>query len=357
MKLATSSEALKRACTAVQALLTEHQVILRADAGIGALIIEAGQSGVYLRQKIPANVVEGGEVVINSTYISATQLSDKVELETTKKGDSISFTSGSMTGNWVTHQATQKIADQRPLEDIEIQVQLSKDIVTKAINRTHFNTPLVQTQEGLRVKLDDHITVSITDSFRASLFKEKLPFCKATMDFQIKPNVLSAAVSKIDDQEVWFGLHKGIIKVASPSFEFYHSTLQSDPTDVEGWLSQIDRSEFVGEITTNVQDLIKTMNAVTSIAGNSNDVKLTCTVNGSMMFVETGAAHGSAKASITLAESSCNSYKTVLHSKYTTDMLALMKEGVVRIGLHNDYIILMSGDGKCTSVVPTAASN
>lgn len=354
MKLTTSTEALKRAMVSVQALLTEHQVILRADPDAGALIIEAGQNGIYLKQQIPASVSEAGEVVINSTYLSALQLSDKIEL-TMKNKTSLKFTSGSMTGNLETHQDTHQIVDQRPLEDIPIQVHISKDIITKAIAKANFNSPLQQTLEGLRIKLDDHLAVSITDSFRACLYREKLPFHKSSLDFVIKPSVISLAISKIEEPEVWIGIQKGTIKVASPSFEFYHPTIQTEPTDVEGWLKDMDRSSKVGEITSNVQDILKTFTAVTSITGNSaSDVKLTCTFNGNQLDVETGAAHGSAKASLQLSDSTCRNHKTMLHSKYTTELLSMIKDGVVNIELYDDFIIMMSGEGKCTSIVPTA---
>jgi hypothetical protein len=355
MKLTTSTEALKKAMVSVQALISEHQVILKADKGSNILTIEAGSDGAYLRQKIPASVTEAGEVVINSTYISSLQLAEKVELSTVNDS-SMSFTSGTMSGVLQTHQAVQKIADQRPLNDIPIQIELSKDIVTKSIAKSNFNSALTQTQEGLRVKIDANIAVSITDSYRCSLYKEKLPFHKTTIDFQIKPTMLSLAVSKVEEQEVWFGLGKGLIKIASPSFEFYHPTMQSEPTDVEAWLESIDHNTRLGEITTNVQDLIKTLSAVTSITGGPGaDVKLICAIKGNVLHVEVAAAHGSAKADLQLIESSCDDYKVVLHSKYTTEMLSLIKDGVVNIGLYEDIIILSSGDGKCTNVVPTVS--
>jgi hypothetical protein len=355
MKLVTSTEALKRAMISVQALLTEHQVILRADTGGNVLVVEAGQNGVYLKQCIPANVTQGGEVVINSTYISALQLSDKIELESTSK-NTMEFSSGSLNGTLATHQDTQRIVDQRPLEDITIQVQLSKDIVTKAIAKANFNSPLTQTLEGLRIKLDENIAVSTTDSLRASLYKDKLPFKKATLDFVIKPTVLSLAIAKIEEPEVWIGLHRGTIKIASPSFEFFHPTIQAEPTDVEGWLNDMDRDSKAGEVTTNVQDLLKTFQAVTSITGSSSgDVKLICTFTGNQLVVTVGAAHGSAKASLQLTDSSCSNQKVTLHSKYTTEMLSMIKDGTVRMEIYNDFVILTSGDGKCTCIIPTTA--
>lgn len=354
MKLVTSTEALKKALQSVQALLTEHQVILRADAGVGALIVEAGQNGVYLKQRVPAQILEQGEVVINSTYVTALQLSEKLELES-KSGSALKFTSGSLSGTLEVHQSTQRIIDQRPFEDIEIKAQLSKDVITRAIAKANFNSALAQTQEGLRVKIDDHIAISTTDSFRASLFKDRLPANKANMDFMIKPTVLSLAVSKIEEQEVWLGLHKGTIKIASPSFEFYHPTIQTEPTDVESWLMSMDHNDKIGDITANVQDVLRTMNAVTSISGASaSEVKLICTVKGTQLTVEVGAAHGSAKALLELTESTCGSHTATLHSKYTTEMLSLLKDGIVKISFYTDFIILNSGEGKCTSVVPTS---
>jgi DNA polymerase III sliding clamp (beta) subunit (PCNA family) len=352
MKLNISSDLLKKSMSAVQSLLTEHQVFLTADADNNLLIVEAGNGGLYLKQKLQAQVSEGGSTVLNSSYISSLRLTDSVELKTF--GSSLAFISGKLSGKLETHQSYQKIVDQRPSEEITVQIQISKDIFSKAVAKTNFSAIMAASQEGLRVKVDEYLTLSTTDQWRLSLYKDKLPEKKNTIDFMIKPEVLSAAINKIEDQEVWLGLSNGIIKIASPSFEFYHPTIQTEPTDIEGWLGDLDPKDKICEISAQTADILGLITGVGSIThGSSNEVKLACKLHGKTLKVEVGAAHGSAKGEMALEESDADNHQVTLSFKYTVEMLSLLKDGDVKIAFYEPYIILTSGDGRCTSVVPT----
>jgi len=354
MKLTLSSDLLKKSMASVQALLTEHQVLLTADPENNLLVVEAGNGGLYLKQMLNAQVEEAGFVVLNSSYISTLKLVGSVELKTAA-GNTLAFTSGKLSGKLETHQSCQKIIDQRPDTNIDIQVQLSKDMLSRAIAKTNFSAIMAASQEGLRIKVDENLTLSTTDQWRLSLYKDNLPMKRNTIDFLIKPEVIAAAVSKIEEQEVWLGLHKGIIKIASPSFEFYHPTIQTEPTDIEGWLKDLDPNDKLCEVSSKTSDILELISGVSSIISGSNqEVKITCIIQGKQLKVEVGATHGSAKGEMTLEESDADKHQVLLSCKYTLEMLSLLKDGDVKIAFYEPYIILMSGDGRCTSVVPTA---
>lgn len=354
MRIIISSESLKKAMSSVQSLLTEHQVLLTADADNNLLIVEAGNSGLYLKQMLPAQVLEAGYTVLDSSYINTLKISGSVELTATKDSK-LSFKAGKLSGKLETHQSSKSIVDQRPDRLIETNIHLSKDMFSRAIAKTNFSAIMSASQEGLRVKVDENLTLSTTDQWRLSLYKDNLPHKRGSIDFQIKPEVIASVVSKIEDQEVWLGLEGGIIKIASPSLEFYHPTIQTEPTDIEGWLNELDPKDKICEIHTKTTDLIELLAGVSSVCqGITADLKINCTIHRKQFKVEVSAAHGSAKGDFEVDFSTAEEHKVLLSCKYTLEMLSLIKEGDIKIDFYEPYIILTSGDGRCISVVPTA---
>jgi DNA polymerase III sliding clamp (beta) subunit (PCNA family) len=353
MKFSIKTDSLKKSLSAVQSLITENQILLTANDDTGYIIIEAGNNGIYLKQRIKAEVESGGFTVLNSTYLSSLKLGERVDLQ--KNGNALAFKSGKLSGRIETHQSHQKIADQRPQEDIEAQTLVLREIITKGVKKSNFSAIIASAQEGLRVKLDTDLTISNTDSYRLSLFKSKLPAPSKPIDFLIKPDILASVLSKMDEPEVWLGLKKGIIRIASPSFEFYHPVLQIEPTDVEGWVNDLDPKDKICEIQTKTQDLLGLITGVGSIAkgGSGEEVDLKCSLVNNIFSVEVGAIHGSAKGDIVVEQSSADKHHFTLSYKHTTEMLSLINDGDIKIAFYDPYIILTSWDGTCLNLIPT----
>lgn len=355
MKISINSAEIKHATAAVNSLIEEHQILLYTDKQKDCLIMEAGQNGVFLKQKIPATIFAEGELVINSSYLSSLKLSESLDLTATTP-TTLKFKSGKLSGTLETHQASQVIKDQRPLVTIDTPIHISKDILAKAIHRTNFSSGLVQTQEGLRVKIDTHIALSTTDQYRVALYKEEMPLKNEGIDFVIKPSTIALAVSKIKEPEVWIGLHKGTIKLASPTFEFYQPAIQTEPTDVEEWLKDLDPNDQLGEIVVDIKNLLNTIQEVTSICGSGssvNDVRLKCKVTNKNMVIAVNTPHGNAETGLDLDESDISFQEFLLHNKYTLEMLSLIKEGTIKAAVYDSFIVLRALEGKCISVIPT----
>jgi DNA polymerase III sliding clamp (beta) subunit (PCNA family) len=354
MRLVLSSESFKKSVSAAQSLISESQILLTANSKDGTLTIEAGHSGVYLKQVISAQVHENGSIVLNGSYVSSLRISGPVELST-GKDNKLYFKTNKLSGTVESHQDSGKITSQRPDDLIENQVSLSKDTISRGVSKTNFSAIMAATQEGLRVRITDKLTVSTTDQWRLSLFKSSLPpIAKKELDFLIKPEILAAVIHKIEEPEVGFGIKDGIIKIASPSFEFYHPTIQTEPTDIEGWLNELDPNDRIGHIKTNAEELYDLIAGVGSINQiKTEDPKISCTIKNGKLQVKVETVQGSAKGEMELEGSSVDNYQLTLNCKQTLEMLALIKEGELTVHIYDAYIILFSGDEQCVSVVPT----
>lgn len=356
MKVTVNSSDMKQATGAVSALIPEPQVYLYTDTSTNTLVMEAGQSGIFLKQRLPAQIEEEGELVINSTYLGNLKLGDTLHLST-ESASTLNFKSGNLKGKLETHQASQSIKDQRPLEDISTPLHITKDLLVKAISKTNFSTGLVQTQEGLRVKIDSHMSLSTTDQYRIALYREEMPpVNNPSIDFVIKPATMSLAVSKIKESEVWLGLKKGTIKIASPTFEFYQPAIQTEPTDVEGWLTDLDEDELKGVFKTTVTAMLNAVQEVTSIAGSgsvNNEIKLKCRIGGNKLVINVDTVHGDAENTLELQECDIENCEVTLHNKYTTEMLSLIKDGEVEVSLYDSFLVVRALEGRCTNVIPT----
>lgn len=353
MKFLVKADSLKKVLSSVPALVTENQILLTADATKGCLTIEAGHNGVYLKQVILCDVETGGFTVLNSNYLSSLKLGDHVELQ--KNGNALSFKSGKLSGRIETHQSHQKISDQRPQNGVETSVHIAKDILVRGVQKTNFSAIIASSQEGLRVKFDDHMTLSNTDSYRLSLYKMPLPFTVPLLDFLVQPDVFASAIAKVEDQEVGLGVERGVLKVSSPSFEFYHPVLQTEPTDVEGWIRDLDPNDKICEAYTNTQDLLNTILSVGSITkgGAGEEVNLKCKIKGKVFSIEVGAVHGSAKGELTFESSTADTHELTLSYRYTIEMLSLIKDGELKLDFYEPYVILTSKDGRCLNLIPT----
>lgn len=347
------AEALKKALSFVQTLIPEHDVLITADVQGQRIIIEAGNGGFYLQQIIPSRVSEEGSVAFNSPFITGLYLKGKTTFQQAAD-NKLYFSSEKLNGSIEVNQEANRIISIRPDSDIDTQTHVPKSMLINAINRVNFPSSM---QEGLRIKLDSNITTSATDQFRAALYKDPLGQAAANFDVLVKPAFVIKVLSKIEEAEVWFGIKDATIKIASPSFLCFCPSIQIEPQDIEAWLKELPQDECLGTIKTNVETILESVKGVSSISTTSGptsyETKLICNIAANIFEINVVTAHGSAKSSITLDESNIENLTLHLSSKYTLEILELIKSGPVTIQFWEDYILVKSIGDKCISVIPT----
>lgn len=353
MKVELESDTLKKALSFVQALISEHDVVVTADQQNQRFIIEAGNSGFYLQQIIPAQVSEGGSVAFDSPVITGLYLKGKVVLNQIT-GGKLQFSSEKLNGSVEVNQDASRIMSIRPDSDIDTPTHVPKSMLINAVNRVNFPSSM---QEGLRIKLDSGITTSATDQFRAALYKDPLGQAVESFDVLVKPTLITKLLSKIEEAEVWFGLKSATIKIASPSLICFCPSIQIEPQDIEAWISEIPQDECHGTIKTTVETILEAVKGVSSVSVVSGptayETKLVCTVTQNILTVDVITTRGSAKAAITLDESTIENLTINLSSRYTIEMLELIKTGPITMQIWEDYLIIHSLGDRCISVIPT----
>ncbi len=352
MRVSLKSKPLKNAMAAVQEMFPEQQQAL-LTAVDGKFTAEAGGGGSYLKLTLAAEIMDDGEVLVDSNHLRSLDLNEFVELEL--EDTSLKFKSEKLKGKIATLTKVDAIYDARPLQTIETPVRINKDIVKRAVDGTNFPVALAQTQEGLRVKIDTHLTVTTTDQFKASLHKEALPFEMTSFDVVMKPTLLLSALNKIPEQEIWLGERRGTLHLESPTFSMYHPTIQAEPSDVEGWLDSLKESDPICTVEVPLKELLGTIKSVSSIlSGSGFDTKFQCQVTDKEIRLLLADQHGSASSTVALTSSNASDTHDVsLVCKYTIDMLSLLKAADIKLHFWPDHVVAESPTGAV--VLPTAS--
>lgn len=353
MKVLVEAKPLKLAFRAISDLLPEHQVILRAEDS--SLVMEAGVGGVYLRQVLPATVDAEGEIVVNIDFLPNLGTDHDVALFLTEEGK-LGFRAGKLRGAVEVHHSSEKIADQRPQDDIDISVQISKDIFGKAIRKVNFAVVNNNSQEGLFVQIDDFITISTTDLLRAALYKAKLPYKMGPLSLMAKASLIAKAMDCIQEPEIWLGANSGTLHIGSPSFSLYHPLIQQKPSPIEQLVESFDADERICELTTAGTEILETFLSTFSIVRNKDyESSFLCHVKDDELWVRISEAHGSAENVLKLQANTAVDHKVNLPCRYTNEMLGLLKDGDIRIGIWESNLVLRSDDNTTTLVLPTVS--
>jgi hypothetical protein len=355
MKAKLDAKPLRDAIKTSAVLLGPETNLLLTVEG-DALIIESGSGGTYMKQILPADVEEEGHTVLAINYVQALKFDGVVTIEADQS--QMHFKSGAFKGKVAAGGDKEEILDQRPLNPFEAKVALPAEVFKNAVRRVSFGNALPGAQVGIRVQVNDHLTVSTTDQFRATLFKEELAVEQEEFDVLLSPAFLQLVLGRIDDYEVNIGAHKGTFQVRTETLQVYHPTIQQEPEDIEGWINTgIDPSQKKGSIMTLAEDLSKSLVEVTSITAGSLDFDtyVDVLVKKKKMAFRCQADHGSSQSHLALEESDCRKHQTKLSSRYTLEMINLIKAGELEIEFWDDFILLSGFSGKFKGVLPTVA--
>lgn len=352
MKLTISSEALKKALSIVQALLPESDVLVSANKDAQLFSIEAGHGGIYMYQSLPATVIEDGTSAFNSSYVTSLYISGDITLD--KISDSrIKFTSDKLHGSIEVNQDASRIVALRPEEDFEASTIIPRKMLVQALAKTNFTSTMY---DGVRIKLDSHVKVEATDQYRLALCKDELPKKVQDFDALVNPTFIHKVFAKLTDQEVWFGLKDGCVKIATPTFVCFFPMIQTEPQDIETWISELPIETCKGTIETTAEQLLSAVLGASSISaasGNAGyETRVRIRIEGNVLDSVVDSAHGSAESTIKLESSSVSKLAIGLSSKYTVEMLGLIKTGPLKIQFWDDYIVMHSNNGNCVHVIP-----
>jgi hypothetical protein len=356
MKLELESLKLKKAFQLMQSLLGEQLVFLSAKSG--KFCLEASNGSIYLKFTLPDTEIDGeGIAVINSKYVTALKLNENVRLE--KISDNkLNFISGNMKGSIALSQDIKNIEYFRPTKEIPVTVKLPKSMLDNAIQKTSLANALVEASEGIKIKIDENLTVTSTDMFRSTLHKEALPFPGEPIEIMINPSLIGQIVSKITDPEIGIGIEKDTIRLSTLTIDCYAPSIQIETHDIEQFLSTLDQYENLCTTSLDVESFHKCITAVSSIITEKmeSDPLLQCSLTEDFMSIKITSPHGEADSSFKLVGSTATDpYTTNLNAKYVLEMLHLLKGGNINIQFFTDFIVVTSESGITTYVMPVGA--
>lgn len=335
-------------------------VLVAADDDVGALVMEAGRGGVYVKQTLEANIQVEGEVVLNCTHFTQLRLSKDSTLELKLEGNRMSFKAGRLKGKIACSPEMEDIESQRPIEEFDANISLPAGAFKNSVSRAAFTSALPNVTHGVRIQAGDELKVSSTDHFRATFYREMLAIAQDEIDVLLKPSFIQTLLSRIDDLEVSIGAQRGIFKLTTETLEIYHPAIQLEPEDIEEWIKNgIDYSARKCLITTTVEGMTQVIDEASSIAVGSLgfDVHIDCLVKGKKLLVRVTADHGAAQSFMKLEDSDATEKHLVkLSSRYLLEMLRLIKAGDLKVGLWKDFVMLQSNADKFTALIPTIAA-
>lgn len=335
-------------------------VLAVADEDEGALILEAGRNGVYIKYRLEANIIEEGESALSCIHFTQLRFSRGASVELQSDGKRMSFKSGKLKGKIACKASVDDIESQRPLTEFEAEIALPAEVFRTSVDRAAFTSALPNTTHGVRIQSGEDICISTTDHYRASLYKETLAVPQDEIDIILKPSFIQTVLSRAkDDLEIRIGAHKGIFKFETDTLELYHPTIQSEPEDIEAWIKEgIDYSARKCVVGTTVEDVTQVIDSASSIAVGSLgfDTHIDVLIKGQKLLVRVQADHGDAQSSMKLSSSDAKKHVTKLSSRYVLEMLRLVKAGDMEIGFWDDFIMLQANSGKFTALIPTIAA-
>lgn len=339
---------------------SDVDVLVTADKDAGAIIVEAGRGGVYLKQTIEANVQTEGEVVLSCMHFTQLRFGKDATLDLQLVDNRLAFKSGRLKGKIACSPEADDIEAQRPLEEFEAEIALPAEVFKNSVARATFTSALPNVTHGVRIQAGDMLKVSATDHFRATLYKEELAIAQDEIDILLKPAFIQTLLSRVNDYEVAIGAQKGIFKLATDTLEIYHPVIQSEPEDIEEWIEQgVDYNARKCLVSTTVEDLTQVIDEASSISVGSLgfDVHIECLIKDKKLLVRVKADHGAAQSYMRLLESDAkNKHLTKLSSRYLLEVLRLIRAGDLKVGFWDDFIMLQSNADKFTALIPTIAT-
>lgn len=353
MHVTLSAEELKKALVLVQALVPDHlDVLVTAYKESQIFTIEAGHGGTYIFQSLPAKVVTDGRAVFNSPYFTSLYIRGEVTFAQESQGK-IRFSSSKLKGSIEVNQDFARIEALRPEEDFEISTTVPRKVLASALARTNFSSSM---QDGVRIKLGANVTVEATDQFRIATCKESLGKEVTPFDVVVNPVFITKVLSKLDEPEIWFGLKNGCIKIATPNFICFFPSIQIEPQDLEAWLAELDQSTCKGAIETTVEefrDSVLGSSSISTASGTASyETKLRCRITGDVVETTVESPHGSAESVFTATSSTVEKLAINLSSKYTIEMLSLLKTGKLTLQFWDDFIVMFGCEGCCIHAIP-----
>jgi len=358
MKITLEGPAFRDAMKTAAVLFdAEIEVLVTADAAAGTLVLESGRNGVYCKQSIEADVEEEGAIVLSCAHFSTLAFQEQLYLES--DGKHIEFRSGKFKGTVAGSADGGAIEAQRPEKLFKVTATLPTDIFRSAVARVAFGSALPGAQAGIRVQAADKLTVSTTDQYRATLYKEDLAVHQAEFDILLQPVFLNTILGRIQDMEVGLGASRGTFRIRTLGLDVFHPAIQSKPEDIEEWITNgIDHSKRICAVTSTAEEFAQALREVSSIhmGALSYDTHVDCMIKGDKIHMRCTADHGSVTTSLALQKSDAEKFLTKLSSRYTMELMNLIKAGPIEIEFWADFILVSGLSGKFKGLIPTVAA-
>lgn len=347
-------EAMKTAAAVFDA---EAEVLLTSDPAGNRLVIEAGRSGIYCKQFLAATVEEPGQIVVACAHLAHLSLEENVYLESDDKH--VAFKSGKFKGTVAGSSDTEEIEASRPEKPFKARCAIPTDVFRSALSRVSFGQALPGTQAGIRIQASDKLTLSTTDGYRATIYKEDLAQAQTDFDVLIQPAFLQTILSRVKSPEVSMGVWKGTFRLKTDVFDIYHPAIQSASEDIEGWIANgIDYEKRECVCQTAVEDFSKAIKEVSSIhmGALAYDTYIDLLIKSGRAHFRSEADHGSAQTSFKLESVSTEKYTTKLSSRYALEMLNLARAGEVEVSFWDAFLLVVGAGGKFKALIPTVAA-
>lgn len=334
----------------------EIEILATADSKLGKVVLEAGKNGVYCKQYVDSDVEEEGSIVLSCAHFSTLSLQDLMQFQS--DGKTIEFKAGKFKGTVSGSADGGAIEAQRPDVTVKATTQLPTEVFKSAVGRVAFGSALPGAQAGIRIQAKDKLTVSTTDQYRATLYQEPLAVSQNDFDVLLQPSFLSTVLGRVQDSEVSLGASKGTFRLKTSNLDVYHPAIQSKPEDIEDWINTgIDYTTRQCLVTTTAEAFAQALREVSSIhmGALSYDTHVDCMVKGSKIHMRCTADHGSVNTSVDIT-SDCEKFLTKLSSRYTMEIMHLIKAGPISVEFWNDFILVKGLNEKFKGIIPTVAA-
>lgn len=359
MKVTVTGSAFRDAMKTAAILFdAEAEVLATSDPDSGRLVLETGRNGIYCKQSLDAEVEEAGQIVLVCSHFAQLSFGNSVYLES--DGKHVTFKSDKFKGTVAGSSDTESIEASRPEKAFKAKVFIPTDVFRSALSRVSFGSALPGAQSGIRIQANDkQLTLSTTDGYRATLFKESLAVSQAEFDVLLQPSFLHTALSRVQDMEVGLGVFKGTFRMKTDSLDIYHPAIQTTPDDVDEWITNgIDYTKRECSMHTTADEFAKAIREVSSIHMGAvmYDTYVDMIVRDDKAHLRCAADHGTAQTSFTLLDSDVKKYATKLSSRYALEMLNLVKAGDVDVGFWNSFVLITGANDKFKALIPTVAA-
>lgn len=358
MKAVVEAEDLTHVVKTCATLLGADIDLLFTAIPKGFMRIEAGLNSSYVCHTLKAEVSNKGKVVIPVQRLMGVPLTGSVTLEY-RGGDSLKFKSGSFSGSIRQSGQAEVIIANRPEKRFKTKTILPTEVFKNALSRVNFRSALPGAQMGVRIQVDEDMTLSTTDQYRASIYKEELAIKQPPFDLLMQPDFLHGVVGRVRAPEMSIGEYRGVFHLSTDIMDVYHPSIQQEPEDIEDWLDNgIDYSKRECRVTLACSQFAEKIREVSSIqlGSLSYDTYFDLLLKGQQAHLRCTADHGSTKSSFDLFRSDATKTLTRMSSRYTLEMLHLIRAGDADLSFWDDFILFEGNDGKFRGLIPAVAS-